>query len=154
MSDSDAGAAIAAQNESAAAGLLAWLRGEREAVGMVALLGFLPVAIDIGRVVLAAEPDARHYNPGGVVHGGYTATLLDTAMGCAAQTVISAGQGVTTLELKLAYHRAITAASGRIEAVGRVLSNGRRTVFTEASMRDASGRLLASGSSTLLVLQR
>ncbi len=154
MNDSEAPIVSLTETESAAHGLLAWLHGEREAVGLVALLGILPVAVETRRVVLAAIPDARHYNPGLVVHGGYTATLLDTAMGCAAQTVLGPGQGVTTLELKIAYHRAITAASGRIEAVGRVLSNGRRTVFTEASLTDASGRLLASGSSTLLVLQR
>jgi acyl-coenzyme A thioesterase PaaI-like protein len=70
----------------------AWLQGEDPPGGMPALLGLSLVAAEPRQVVFAANPDARHYNTGGVVHGGFTATLLDTAMGYAAQTVVAAGQ--------------------------------------------------------------
>ncbi len=134
--------------------LQAYLRGEVAPHGLVARLGFSGSIVEPGRVVFTATPDESHYNAGGTVHGGYTATLLDTVMGCAAQTLLDADQGLTTLELKVAYHRAITAGTGRIEATGTVLSHGRRTAFAEAKLVDTSGRLLASGSSTLMLLPR
>ncbi len=131
-----------------------YLRGELAPQGFIATLGFRGSVIESGRVAFTATPDAGHYNSGGTVHGGYTATLLDTVMGCAVQTLLRADQGVTTLELKVAYHRPITAETGRIEATGQVLSHGRRAAFAEAKLVDATGRLLASGSSTLMILQR
>ena len=134
--------------------LRSWVSGERVTTGLTALLGLTPVLAEPGRVVIAASPRAEHYNSGGSVHGGFTATLLDTAMGCAAQTVLAAGKAVTTMELKAAYHRRITIETGRIEAAGSVLSHGRRTVFAEARITDADGRLLASGTSTLMILER
>lgn len=134
--------------------LQALVRGGRHFSGLFALLGLEPVLAEAGRVVIAATPALAHYNSGGSVHGGFTATLLDTAMGCAAQTVLGVGQGVTTMELKVAYHRRITVETGRIEAIGVVLSHGRRAAFTEARVTDADGRLLASGSSTLMILER
>ena len=134
--------------------LQAWVRGERYVEGLSAMLGIRPVLAEAGRVVVAATPLPEHYNSGGSVHGGFTATLLDTAMGCAAQTVVGARQFVTTMELKAAYHRRVTAETGRIEATGTVLSHGRRAVFAEARVTDAQGRLLASGTSTLMILER
>ena len=132
--------------------LQALVHGTVRPSGLFALLGLQPVLAEPGRVVIAAAPSSEHYNSGGSVHGGFTATLLDTAMGCAAQSVLPPGQGVTTMELKIAYHRRITAENGRIEAIGTVLSQGRRAIFTEVRLSDGAGRLLASGSSTLLVV--
>lgn len=132
----------------------AYLRGERPAGGMVRLLGLRPVAVERGSVSFEADPTEAHANSGGTIHGGYVTTLLDTAMGCAALTVLDAGKGVTTLELKVTFQRATTPRTGRVLAVGTVTSHGRRVVFTEARLTDAAGRALASASSTLLVLER
>ena len=90
--------------------------------------------------------------PIGTVHGGYAATLLDSACGCAVHAKLAAGQSYTTLKLKVAYHKAMTAETGRVRAEGLVLSFGRRAAFAEAKLVDASGRLLASATSTLLVV--
>lgn len=131
-----------------------YLSGAVAASGLVPRLGFSGRIIGPGRVMFAVTPDESHYNSGGTVHGGFTATLLDTAMGCAVQTLVDAQHAATTLELKISYHRAITAATGRIEATGQVLSHGRRAAFAEAKLVDAGGRLLASGTSTLMIVHR
>lgn len=117
-------------------------------------LDFRLVEVDDGRVVFEARPDASVYNPLGAVHGGYTATLLDSACGCAVHSRLSPGQGYTTLELKVAYHRAMTSETGRIRAEGRVVQLGRRAAFAEASLTDEAGRLYATATSTLLVFDR
>ena len=102
--------------------------------------------------MFAGNPDARTYNPIGTVHGGYAATLLDSACGIATHSMLSPGQSYTTLELKVAYHRAMTADTGPVRAEGTILSFGRRVAFAEARITDAAGRLLASATSTLLVM--
>ncbi|HTR06206.1 MAG TPA: PaaI family thioesterase [Paraburkholderia sp.] len=117
-------------------------------------LGFELAEVDEGRVVFAGTPGLHVYNPIGTVHGGYAATLLDSACGCAAHSRLGPNQGYTTLELKVAYHRPLTADTGLVRAEGRVLSIGRRAAFTEASITDAQGRLYASATSTLLVFER
>ena len=107
-----------------------------------------------GLAVFEGTPSLRLYNPIGAVHGGYAATLLDSACGCAAHSRLSATQGYTTLELKVAYHRPITAATGAVRCEGRILSFARRAAFAEATLKDAAGKLLASATSTLLVFER
>lgn len=118
---------------------------------MVALLDLQLVEIDDGRVVFEGTPGRSVYNPIGSVHGGYAATLLDSACGCSVQSKLSATQGYTTLELKLAYHRALTDRSGRVRAEGRVMTIGRRVAFASAELFDEAGRLCVSATSTLLV---
>jgi uncharacterized protein (TIGR00369 family) len=117
-------------------------------------LAFKLVEVEEGRVVFEGVPGLHAYNPIGTVHGGYAATLLDSACGCAAHSRLAANQGYTTLELKVAYHRPMTASTGPVRAEGRVLSIGRRAAFTEASITDAAGKLYASATSTLLVFER
>jgi len=104
--------------------------------------------------VFEAVPGAHVYNPIGTVHGGYAATLLDSACGCAVHSKLSATQAYTTLELKVAYHRAMTKDTGLVRAEGRVISIGRRAAFAEATLKDADGRLYASATSTLLVIDK
>ncbi len=116
-------------------------------------LDFNLIEVERGRAVFEGHPDRKVYNPIGSVHGGYAATLLDSACGCAAHSMLAPGQGYTTLELKVAYHRALTEASGPVRAEGRILSFGRRTAFAEAKLTDATGRLCASATSTLLVFE-
>ncbi len=117
-------------------------------------LGFTLVEVDEGRAVFEGTPGLHVYNPIGVVHGGYAATLLDSACGCAIHSRLGVNQGYTTLELKVAYHKAITRDTGLLRAEGRVLSIGRRAGFAEATLKDASGRLYASATSTLLVMEK
>ena len=124
----------------------------RAAIGET--LDFSLVEVEDGAVVFEAVPSRRVYNPIGTVHGGFAATLLDSACGCAVHTKLSAGQGYTTLELKVAYHKAMTAETGRVRAEGRVVTFGRRAAFAEARLIDDAGRLYASATSTLLVFDR
>lgn len=124
-------------------------RGEQAPIGQT--LDFQLVTIERGRSVFEGKPSAAVYNPIGSVHGGYAATLLDSACGCAVHSRLKAGQGYTTLELKIAYHRALNDGSGLVRAEGTVLSMGRRVAFAEAKLIDADGRLCASATSTLLV---
>jgi uncharacterized protein (TIGR00369 family) len=88
------------------------------------------------------------------VHGGYAATLLDSACGCAAHSRLTALQAFTTLELKVAYHKRITKDTGLLRAEGNLLSFGQRVAFAEARLTDAQGTLYASATSTLLVFNR
>lgn len=117
-------------------------------------LDFDLVEIESGRAVFRGVPGPSAYNPIGSVHGGYAATLLDSACGCAAHSRLAPGQAYTTLELKVAYHRGMTHETGPVTAEGIVLSMGRRAAFVEAKLRDADQRLLASATSTLLIMER
>lgn len=117
-------------------------------------LGFRLIEVSEGRAVFEGEPGPSVYNPIGSVHGGYAATLLDSACGCATHSKLSASQGYTTLELKVAYHKAMTDKTGPVFAEGRIISMGRRVAFAEATLKDAEGRLYASATSTLLVFEK
>jgi uncharacterized protein (TIGR00369 family) len=126
--------------------------GYRRGIGQT--MKFSIVSIEEGRVVFGGTPDEDVYNPIGTVHGGYAATLLDSAVGCAVHSKLKPGQGYTTLELKVAYHKAMTAATGPITAEGVVKTMGRRAAFAEGKITDAEGRLYATATSTLLVFDR
>jgi uncharacterized protein (TIGR00369 family) len=106
-----------------------------------------------GVVVIHAIPGFRHYNPIGSVHGGYAATLLDSAMGLAVHSMLPAGTGYTTLEFKLSFIRGMSKDSGTVRTEGRTLHVGRRTATAEARITDAKGRLLAHGTTTCLVFE-
>lgn len=120
---------------------------------IAATLQFTLAEVEHGRALFRGKPGQHAYNPIGVVHGGYAATLLDSACGCAVHSTLAANQGYTTLELKVAYHRAITNDTGPVEAEGRVVTVGRRVAFAEAWLKDGNGRLLGSATSTLLVYE-
>ncbi|WP_370306238.1 PaaI family thioesterase [Sinimarinibacterium flocculans] len=122
--------------------------------GIAQSLHFDLVEVESGRAVFAGTPGEHAYNPIGSVHGGYAATLLDSACGCAVHTRLDEQQAYTTLELKVAYHKAITRDTGPLRAEGRVVTMGRRAAFAEATLRDAAGKLYASATSTLLVFAR
>jgi uncharacterized protein (TIGR00369 family) len=122
------------------------------APGIGRTMGFTLTEVSEGFAAFEGAPDEHVYNPIGTVHGGYAAALLDSACGCAVHSMLAAGQGYTTLELKVAYHKAMTSKTGKVRAEGRVLSFGRRAAFAEARLVDAEGRLYASATSTLLVM--
>ena len=104
-----------------------------------------------GRVVVTAEPRDIHLNPAGTVHGGLTATLLDSCMGLAIQSTLEQGVGQTTLEFKISLLRPITPETGLITAEGKVMSRGRRVGTAEGRLTDRDGRLLAHGTTTCLI---
>lgn len=114
-------------------------------------LGFELVEVERGRVVFEGKPDRSVYNPLGAVHGGYAATLLDSACGIAAHSTLGPNRGHTTLELKVSYLRGLSEDSGTVRATGRVVTAGRRVAFAEAELHDGTGRLCATASSTLLL---
>jgi uncharacterized protein (TIGR00369 family) len=115
------------------------------------LMGISAVAAEVGSVTFVADPDESHYNPIGTVHGGLVCTLLDSVLGCAAQTTLAQGQAYTSLEITVSYLRPVLATSGRLTAVGRVVKPGSRAAFTEGTVHDAAGKLVATATSTLLV---
>lgn len=131
--------------------LQAVLRGDQPPAPMAALLGLRLCAVEAGRVAFEGRPDARHHNPLGTVHGGYAATLLDSAMGCAVHTVLDAGTGYTTLEFKVNLVRAITVETGLVRADGALLHRSRRIATSDGRIVDGDGRLLAHGSCTCLL---
>lgn len=114
-------------------------------------LGFDLVEVARGHAVFEGTPDESVYNPIGSVHGGYAATLLDSACGIATHSTLAPNRGYTTLELKVSYLRGLSAASGKVRATGRIVTAGRRVVFASAELHDGEGRLCATATSTLLV---
>ncbi len=114
-------------------------------------LGYDVVEAENGRVVVALVPTGAHLNPAGTVHGGLTATLLDSCMGLAIQSTLDKGIGQTTLEFKISLLRPITPETGPITAEGKVLNCGRRIGTADGRVTDAKGRLLAHGTTTCLI---
>jgi uncharacterized protein (TIGR00369 family) len=108
-------------------------------------------AVDVGRVEFTCELDESAYNPIGVVHGGLVCTLLDTVVGCAVHTTLPVGSGYTSIDLAVSYLRPVHGTSGPLVAVGTVVKPGRRVAFAEGSVRDASGKVVATATSSLLV---
>lgn len=108
---------------------------------------------DLGHVVFHSVPGFRHYNPIGSVHGGYAATLLDSAMGLAVHSALPAGSGYTTLEFKVSFIKGMTSETGPVRTEGKTLSVGRRAATAEARITDSKGRLLAHATTTCLVFE-
>lgn len=135
--------------------LQAMARGDLPPAPIATLLGFEPIEVEHGRVVFAGTPGPEHYNPLGTVHGGYAATLLDSAMGCAVQTTLGADAGYTTLELSVNYVRAMTADTGRVLVEGRIVHAGRRMATAEGRvLTERDEKLVAHGKTTCLVFER
>lgn len=133
--------------------LRAMVSGEVPAPPISSHVGLQIVEVEEGDVVMTAEPDESHYNPIGAVHGGFFATVLDSACGCAVHSTLPAGVGYTTLELKVSFLRPVTADTGTVTAHGWVTKAGRNAAFVEADLRDAAGRVLATATSTCLIVR-
>ena len=116
-------------------------------------LGYDIVEAENGRVVITAEPKDTHLNPSGTVHGGLTATMLDSCMGLAIQSTLPKGVGSTTLEFKISFVRPITPQTGLIQAEGTVINCGRRVGTAEGRVTDKDGRLLVHGTTTCLIFE-
>jgi len=104
-----------------------------------------------GRITFGWMPDASMYNTLGMVHGGAICTLLDSVTGGALHTTLPEGVGYNTVEIKVNYLKAVTVAGGPLTAVGTIVRAGSRIGFTEANITDASGKLVATATSTLLI---
>lgn len=127
------------------------IAGEFPRAAISDTLGFILVEAEKGRVVFQGTPQRRHYNPIGSVHGGFHATLLDSCVACAIQSTLEAGQGYTTVELKVNYIRALTDRVGPVRAEGKVIHAGKQIGTAEGRLVDADGRLYAHATTTALI---
>ncbi len=136
---------------------IAYLRaiqaGEFPPPPIAVLMNMRIVEVEEGRVVFAVEPAEYHYNPIGVVHGGLAATLLDSALGCAVHSLLPAGVGYTTLEIKVNYVRALTRQTGEVRAEGKILYLGGRIATAEGKLTDLEGTLYAHATTTCIILR-
>ncbi|HEX7050418.1 MAG TPA: PaaI family thioesterase [Longimicrobiales bacterium] len=127
--------------------------GELPEPPMMRTLGIEAIEVEEGRAVFAAEPQEYHYNPLGVVHGGFTAALADTAMGCAVHSLLPKGVGYTTLEVKVNFVRPLRAGMGRVRCEGSAVHVGSRVATAEARVVDDAGRIYAHATTTCLILR-
>jgi len=132
--------------------LQAILDGQLPAPPIAGTMSFRLVEIGDGFAAFEGDAGPHLLNPLGTVHGGWAMTLIDSAAGCAAHTLMPTGVGYTTVETKANFSRPITPDTGTVRAEGRVVGRGRRIISCEAQVVDLKGRLLAHGTSTLMVL--
>ncbi|MES1212449.1 MAG: PaaI family thioesterase [Leifsonia sp.] len=116
------------------------------------LLGMTISSVESGEVVFTLTPHPSHYNPLGVVHGGMLCTVLDTVAACAGHSTLEPGWGYTSIDLNVSYLRGVTLDSGVVTFTGHVVKGGRRVIFTSAEGVDAAGNLVATATSSLLVM--
>lgn len=132
----------------------AMARGDIPPAPIGVLMNMAPVEVEEGKVTFAATPGEEHFNPIGIVHGGFAATLLDSSTGCAVHTTLPAGVAYASLGLEAKYLRAITAETGTVHCAGEVTYRGRRQATAEARLFEAeSGRLLATATSTCMIME-
>jgi uncharacterized protein (TIGR00369 family) len=124
------------------------IAGEYPAPPIAGVLNFTIVEAEPGRALFRGLPNERHLNPLGGIHGGWTATIMDSALACAVQTTLEIGEAYTTAEFKVNLVRPITPRTGEVTCEGRVVHRGRTLAVSEASLKDASGKLLAFGTET------
>lgn len=127
--------------------------GEQEGAPMLRHLGMRLTEVDAGRVVLSGELRPEFENGLGIAHGGFAATMLDTALSCAVNTVMPAGKIFTTLEMKINYVRAVTRDAGRLTCIGTVVHVGTQTATAEGRVVDGAGKLYAHGTVTCILFR-
>jgi uncharacterized protein (TIGR00369 family) len=145
--------ATAARTSAGIDVLRALAAGELPPPPILATLGFELESVEPGRVVFAVDPAEYHYNPIGSMHGGVYATVLDSATGCAVHSLLPAGVGYTSLDLSVKFLRPVVVATGRIRCVGTVTHLGGRTALAEARLTDERDRLLATATSSILLIR-
>jgi len=132
--------------------LQAIIDGELPQAPISRTLAFWIVEVGDGFAAFEGDPGAQLLNPMGTVHGGWAMTLIDSATGSAGYSTLPAGTGYTTIETKVNLSRAIRPTTGRVRVEGRVVARGRQILSCEAVVRAADGKVLAHGTSTLMVL--
>ena len=143
-----------AQTVAALSGLQlmqAMLRGEQPFAAIAATLDFMLIDVEHGRAVFQGRPGPAHINPMGTVHGGWYATLLDSALGCCVHAALPQGKAYTTLELKVNLIRALTPQVARVRAEGKLIHLGGQTATAEARLVGPDGKVYAHGSTTCLI---
>ena len=128
--------------------------GEAANVPIGDTLGFRVTEAEPGRVVLRGQPQRNAYNLIGTVHGGWAASILDTALALSVLSTLDPEQSFTTVDIRINYLRPITVETGMLQAVGRVLQAGRRLAYSEAQLLDANGKLLCHGTGSCLIFPR
>jgi uncharacterized protein (TIGR00369 family) len=129
------------------------IAGELDPPPLVALLGMRLTEAEEGRVVFTATVEPEHYNGMGVAHGGFAATLLDSALGCCINTLMPPGRRFTTLELKINLTRPLTSEVGPLRCEAKVVHLGSRTATSEGRIVDRNGKLYAHGTTTCIVVE-
>ena len=127
------------------------LAGRYPAPSMAATLKFTLDAVEEGRVVFRGLPTDEHLNPLGTVHGGWSATIMDSALGCAVFTTLKPGEGYTTVEFKVNLVRPLLPGMGEVFCEGRIVHRGRTIATSECWLRDEKGKLLAHGTETCAI---
>jgi uncharacterized protein (TIGR00369 family) len=133
--------------------LRAMLRGELPYPHIADTLDFALIEVEAGRVVFQGTPQLKHYNPMGMVHGGWYATLLDSALGCAVQSTLPAGRTYTTLELGINLVRAASQETGPLRAIAGSIHTGRQMATAEARLLGPDGKIYAHATTTCLVFE-
>ena len=129
------------------------MSGEVPPSGMGQLMNFKLVEVSEGHAVFTIQPDERHYNGLGIAHGGLAATLLDSATGCAINTMMPAGKIFTTLEMKINFVRPMTRETGEVRCEANVIHAGGRTATAEGRIVDRDGKLYAHGTATCMLFR-
>jgi len=133
--------------------LRAMVEGRYPPPSICTTMNFDLVEVGEGLAVFEGEPNDKVLNPMGVVHGGWVLTLIDSACGAAGHTTLPPGVGYGTLETKANMVRPISPATGKLRAEGRVLTQGRTIITSEAKVTDAAGKLYAHGTSTCMIIR-
>lgn len=131
----------------------AMLDGRIPFAAIARTLDFTLISVEPGSAVFQGTPMDRHLNPLGTIHGGWVATLLDSALGCAVHTMLPPGRGYTTAELGVNYVKALTPRVRRVRAEGKVIHCGRQLATAEARLYGADGTLYAHATTTCLVFE-
>jgi uncharacterized protein (TIGR00369 family) len=131
----------------------AMLNGEIPYAAIAKTLDFTLMEVEAGRAMFQGRPLAQHLNPLGTVHGGWAATLLDSALGCSVHTMMPPGRGYTTAELSVNYVRGLTPRVARVRAEGKVIHCGRQLATAEARLFGPDGTLYAHATTTCLVFE-
>jgi uncharacterized protein (TIGR00369 family) len=132
--------------------LQAVLRGDMPAAPIAATLNFWPSEFEHGRAVFVGEPQRFLYNPLGGVHGGWAATLLDSALGCAVHSTLPAGKGYTTVDLSVSMVRGISDRVKRVRCEATIVHAGGSVATAQGRVTDEAGTLYAHGTATCLIL--
>ena len=131
--------------------LRAMARGEAPQPPLALMLGFTLDEIEEGSVIMSVVPAEFHYNPMGVVHGGLAATLFDSSLGCAVQSMLAPAYAAPTLQLQINYIRPITIATGKLKCSGNVIHMGKRSATAEGKLTDSTGKLYAHATGTFVI---
>jgi uncharacterized protein (TIGR00369 family) len=131
--------------------LRAMARGDAPPPPLALVLGFRLEEIEEGKVVITIVPAEYHYNPLGVVHGGLAATLFDSSLGCAVQSLLSPAHFAPTLQIQVSFVRPITVDTGKLFCSGEVVHMGKRTATAEGKLTDSAGKLYAHANGTFLL---